>query len=64
MTGPINVDPVYAITLYQPWTLLIGLGVNKVETRSWAAPERLVRQVIALHAGKRVLWDRHLGSGL
>ena len=40
MTGPISVDPVYAITLHQPRASLIALGMKKVETRSWPAPAR------------------------
>ena len=34
MTGPISADPVYAITLHQPWASLIALGIKTVETRS------------------------------
>ncbi len=45
----------YAITLHQPWATLIVLGFKTVETRSWPAPERLVGQTIAIHAGKRVV---------
>ena len=45
----------YAITLHQPWATLIALGIKTVETRSWPAPERLLGQVIAIHAGKRVV---------
>ncbi len=45
----------YAITLHQPWASLITLGVKTVETRSWPAPERLLGQTIAIHAGKRVV---------
>ena len=45
----------YAITLHQPWASLITLGIKTVETRSWPAPERLVGQTIAVHAGKRVV---------
>ena len=55
MTGPISIDPVYAITLHQPWASLIGLGLKTVETRSWPAPARLVGQRIAVHAGKRLV---------
>ena len=44
----------YAITLHQPWATLIALGIKTVETRSWPAPERLLGQIIAVHAGKRV----------
>ena len=45
----------HAITLHQPWASLITLGIKTVETRSWPAPERLVGQTIAVHAGKRVV---------
>ena len=45
----------YAITLHQPWATLIALGVKKVESRSWPAPERLLGQIIAVHAGKRMV---------
>ena len=55
MTGPINTDPVYAITLHQPWASLIALGIKTVETRSWPVPARLVGQRIAVHAGKRLV---------
>ena len=46
----------YAITLHQPWATLIALEIKTVETRSWPAPERLLGQVIAVHAGKRMVW--------
>ena len=45
----------YAITLHQPWATLIALGIKTVETRSWPASERLLGQIIAVHAGKRVV---------
>ena len=45
----------YAITLHQPWASLIALGIKTVETRSWAAPGRLLGQTIAIHAGRRVV---------
>ena len=45
----------YAITLHQPWALLIALGIKAVETRSWPAPERLIGQTIAIHAGKKIV---------
>ena len=32
-----------------------ALGIKNVETRSWPAPERLLGQTIAIHAGKRVV---------
>ena len=45
----------YAITLHQPWATLVVLGMKNVETRSWPAPKRLLGQVIAIHAGKRIV---------
>ena len=55
MTSSSKGEPVYAITLHQPWASLIALGVKTVETRSWPAPTRLVGQRIAVHAGKRLI---------
>ena len=52
---PPDADPMYAITLHQPWASLIALGLKTVETRSWPAPARLVGQRIAVHAGKRLV---------
>ena len=48
-------QPMYAITLHQPWASLIALGIKAVETRSWPAPERLIGQTIAIHAGKKIV---------
>ena len=48
-------EPMYAITLHQPWASLIALGLKNVETRSWPAPSRLVGRRIAVHAGKRLV---------
>ncbi len=45
----------YAITLHQPWATLIALGIKTVETRSWPAPERLLGQTFAIHAGKQMV---------
>ena len=45
----------YAITLHQPWASLIVMKLKTVETRSWPVPERLLGQVIAIHAGKKVV---------
>ena len=42
-----------AITLHQPWASLIAHGVKSIETRSWAPPQSLIGQRIAIHAGKR-----------
>ena len=62
MASPTNGDPVYAITLHQPWASLIALGIKTVETRSWPAPARLVGQRIAVHAGKPLV--RRAGAAI
>ena len=41
-----------ALTLHQPWASLIAHGVKSIETRSWAPPQSLLGQRIAIHAGK------------
>jgi len=43
-----------ALTIRQPWASLIALGVKTIETRSWRAPQSLIGQTIAIHAGKLV----------
>ena len=44
-----------AITLYQPWALLIALLLKRFETRSWATQ---YRGEIAIHAGaERSYWN-------
>lgn len=45
-----------ALTLHQPWATLIALRVKTIETRSWRAPESLIGQRIAIHAGRRVAY--------
>ena len=45
------------LTLHQPWASLIAYGVKTIETRSWAPPQGLAGQRIAIHAGKRVERD-------
>ena len=44
-----------ALTLHQPWASLIAHEVKKIETRSWAPPNQMIGQRIAIHAGKRVV---------
>lgn len=41
-----------ALTIRQPWASLIALGVKTIETRSWRAPQALIGQTLAVHAGK------------
>ena len=42
-----------ALTLHQPWAQLMVWGIKNIETRSWPAPEYLIGQRMAIHAGKR-----------
>ena len=51
-----------AITLHQPWASLIAHGVKSIETRSWAPPQSLVGQRIAIHAGKNVVGPQLLNG--
>lgn len=48
-----------ALTIRQPWASLIALGVKTIETRSWRAPQSLIGQTIAIHAGK---WQPEPGN--
>lgn len=42
-----------ALTVWQPWASLIAHGFKPYEFRSWAAPDSMVGQRIAIHAGAR-----------
>lgn len=42
-----------ALSLWQPWASLIGIGVKPEETRSWPPPSGIVGQRIAIHAAKK-----------
>lgn len=42
-----------AITLYQPWASLVAIKAKPYEFRKWAAPQSVVGQRIAIHAGMR-----------
>lgn len=41
-----------ALTVRQPWANAIAYGTKRVENRGWMLPERVVGQLIAIHAGK------------
>ena len=43
-----------AISLWQPWSSAIAVGVKHNETRSWVTP---YRGPIAIHAGRRADWN-------
>jgi hypothetical protein len=38
-----------AITVYEPWAMLVAIEAKKIETRSWATR---YRGTLAIHAGK------------
>jgi activating signal cointegrator 1 len=42
-----------ALTIRQPWAQLVVMGTKVIETRSWKAPDALVGQRIAIHAGAK-----------
>lgn len=42
-----------ALTVWQPWASLIAAGAKPYEWRAWPAPERMIGQRIAIHAGAR-----------
>jgi hypothetical protein len=44
------VAAVKALPLWQPWATLVAVGAKRGETRSWAPPDSLVGQRIAIHA--------------
>jgi len=48
-------QPLYAITLWQPWAWAIAYAGKRVENREWHPWPRLIGQLIAIHAGMR--WD-------
>ncbi len=51
-----------AITLWQPWASLIAAEVKRFETRSWAPPEALIGERVAIHAAaRRPITDLALG---
>jgi hypothetical protein len=42
------------LTLHRPWPILIGLGIKKVENRTWSPEPRLQPgEWFAIHAGKK-----------
>lgn len=44
-----------ALTMHQPWDVVICLGSKRVENRNWEPPPGRVGKFIAIHAGKT--WD-------
>ena len=44
-----------ALTLHQPWASLIAAGLKEYETRSWAPSHAERGELIAIHAGAKVV---------
>ncbi|OWV67899.1 hypothetical protein ATY76_13290 [Rhizobium sp. R339] len=42
-----------ALTVWQPWASLIAIGAKPYEFRGWRAPQSLIGQRLAIHAGAR-----------
>ena len=47
---------VKCLTLYQPWASLIAARKKTIETRHWRAPNSLIGEYIAIHAGKKYVY--------
>ena len=45
-------DPLMALTLQQPWASAVCDLGKRTENRSWPAPDRILGQFIAIHAGR------------
>lgn len=50
------VEPLYCLSLWQPWAWCIMAGLKPVENRTWAPPKRLLGRPLVIHASKK--WDR------
>lgn len=50
-----------AVSLWQPWASLIGIGVKTIETRSWRPPHWLIGERIAIHASAKPVSARAMG---
>ncbi len=46
-------EPIYTISLHQPWASFIAVGAKPFETRDWAPPKWLIGKRIAIHAAKK-----------
>lgn len=44
-------DPLFALTLRQPWATAVRDFGKRVENRSWKPPAHVMGQYIAIHAG-------------
>ena len=44
--------PIPALTVRQPWAMLIARGVKRFETRGWPPPKKLIGQRLTIHAGQ------------
>jgi hypothetical protein len=51
--APVDDDTYPAITVWQPWAMLISGGAKPFEFRHWPAPKRLWGRRVAIHAGAR-----------
>ncbi len=51
------------LSIMQPWLGAIVLGDKRVENRSWAAPQWIIGETIALHASKRFDWGAEFPPG-
>ena len=63
-----EVNPMYALTLHQPWASLIAVGVKQWETRAWPPARYALGTLLAIHAGKTcdidMLMDQYVVDAL
>jgi hypothetical protein len=50
----VKIEPMKAITVWQPWATLLALGEKENETRSWATKHR---GPLAIHAAKKIDYE-------
>jgi hypothetical protein len=58
-------EPIYALTIWQPWASLVMLGAKPYEFRKWdyrARAKHLVGKRIVVHAGARQMYANEVGD--
>lgn len=48
-----SLDPLFALSVHQPWASCIARGWKLVENRSWRPPPSIVGRDLAIHATRR-----------
>ena len=50
-----NTEPIYCLSLWQPYASLLAYGLKRYETRSWRAAAYYEGKLFVIHAAKK--WD-------